>query len=198
MKVNNYDDLEHIYKFDDKKEKDKSSQKNNNDLDKDAFLRLLTTQLSNQDPLNPIEDREFIAQLAQFTSLEQMQNLNKNFETLGEEVLNSIDYLNFNQIQANVAVLKEITNMRKAMENYFGIKPNPIDISQLQANVELAKELKEKDFTSETWEVLQTALVAAKAVVEIEEPSIEEIEDVYNELISAIEGLRKLESEEDN
>jgi len=49
----------------------------NNDLDKDAFLRLLVTQMKYQDPLNPAEDKEFLAQMAQFTSLEQMQNLNK-------------------------------------------------------------------------------------------------------------------------
>ncbi|MBR1735637.1 MAG: flagellar hook capping protein, partial [Firmicutes bacterium] len=46
------------------------------DLDKNAFLRLLTTQLQYQDPLSPMENTEFIAQMAQFTSLEQMQNLN--------------------------------------------------------------------------------------------------------------------------
>ncbi|MGO4887777.1 flagellar hook assembly protein FlgD [Anaerobacillus sp. MEB173] len=49
-------------------------------LDKDAFLRILLTQLQNQDPMNPMEDKEFIAQMATFTSLEQMTNMSKSME----------------------------------------------------------------------------------------------------------------------
>ena len=51
-----------------------------NDLDKNAFLKLLITELRNQDPLSPTDDKEFIAQLAQFSSLEQMQQVNKAME----------------------------------------------------------------------------------------------------------------------
>ena len=46
-------------------------------LDKDAFLNLLVTELRYQDPLDPLKDRDFIAQMAQFSTLEQMQNLYK-------------------------------------------------------------------------------------------------------------------------
>ena len=46
------------------------------DLGKDAFLQLLVTQLQYQDPLNPMDNTQFVSQMAQFTSLEQMQNLN--------------------------------------------------------------------------------------------------------------------------
>jgi len=45
------------------------------ELGKDAFLRILVTQLSNQDPMNPLEDQDFIAQLAQFSVLEELQTL---------------------------------------------------------------------------------------------------------------------------
>ena len=50
-------------------------------LDRDVFLRLLITQLRNQDPMNPMEDKEFIAQLAQFSSLEHLQQINRNLES---------------------------------------------------------------------------------------------------------------------
>jgi flagellar basal-body rod modification protein FlgD len=57
-----------------------STNKSNDDLGKDAFLNLLITQLRYQDPMSPMEDKDFIAQMAQFTSLEQMQNMNSSMQ----------------------------------------------------------------------------------------------------------------------
>ncbi len=47
---------------------------------KDDFLKLLITQLSHQDPMSPMESQDFAAQLAQFSSLEQLQGINSNIE----------------------------------------------------------------------------------------------------------------------
>jgi flagellar basal-body rod modification protein FlgD len=47
----------------------------NSSLGKDEFLKILMTQLQNQDPLNPMQDKEFIAQMAQFSTLEQTTNM---------------------------------------------------------------------------------------------------------------------------
>lgn len=48
----------------------------------DDFLKILLTQLTYQDPLKPMDNQEFMAQMAQFTSLEQTQQLNSKIETL--------------------------------------------------------------------------------------------------------------------
>ena len=53
-----------------------------NELGKHDFLRLLTTQLKYQDPMDPVKDHDFIAQLAQFSALEQTENLSESWKDL--------------------------------------------------------------------------------------------------------------------
>ena len=53
-----------------------------NDLGKDDFLKLLIAQLTHQDPTQPMQDTQFISQLAQYTGIEQQMTMNKNMETM--------------------------------------------------------------------------------------------------------------------
>lgn len=54
-------------------------------LGRDAFLKLLITQLENQDPLNPMEDKEFTAQLAQFSSLEKLSDISESLKGMDQD-----------------------------------------------------------------------------------------------------------------
>jgi flagellar basal-body rod modification protein FlgD len=66
-------------------------------MGKDAFLKIFLAQMQHQDPLNPMEGTEFTAQLAQFSSLEQLYNVNENLESLkgAEDDANRSDALNY-------------------------------------------------------------------------------------------------------
>ena len=62
-----------------------------NSLGQDAFLKLLTTQLAHQDPLAPKEDGEFMAQLAQFSSLEKLTEISASIQELAHSVETLLD-----------------------------------------------------------------------------------------------------------
>lgn len=126
MNIKNNDSIKYEFGVHDK-EKSGRSIKANDDLDKDAFLHLLTTQMANQDPLDPMDDREFIAQLAQFSSLEQMSNLNVK----ATDMIDAIDSLNLNGIEANIALLTEITKIKDGLSKYLGI-----DLDKIEDKVE--------------------------------------------------------------
>lgn len=56
----------------------------NDKMGQDQFLQLLVTQMQNQDPINPMDSKEFASQLAQFNSVEQLINVNKGLESLAQ------------------------------------------------------------------------------------------------------------------
>ncbi|ADO76704.1 flagellar hook capping FlgD N-terminal domain-containing protein [Halanaerobium praevalens] len=81
-------------------ETERKSLEGNDGLGQDAFFKLLITQLQNQDPLNPMEDREFVSQMAEFSSLEKTEKLYSLLE----------DKLSSNQVINNSHLIgKEIT-----------------------------------------------------------------------------------------
>lgn len=74
-------------------------------MGKDDFLTLLITQLQNQDPLNPADSTEYTAQLAQFSSLEQLSNVNANLEYM------QLYQASINNAQAVSFIGKEIISL---------------------------------------------------------------------------------------
>lgn len=111
MYVNNIGSVEEY-----KRMREGSDQRDPSALGKDQFLKLLITQLRHQDPINPVEDKEFIAQLAQFSSLEQMQALNTNIGEmmLAQQRLTALG-------QATQMIGKEVELFTNEGENIFGI-----------------------------------------------------------------------------
>ena len=79
----------------------------NQGLDKNAFMRLLVTQLQNQDPLEPTQNQEFVAQLAQFSSLEQLEELNSN--TIAMIALNQSNALLSQLTQSSALIGKSVS-----------------------------------------------------------------------------------------
>src|SRR6478672_1972280 len=64
----------------------------NNTLDKDAFLKLMLAQMKHQDPTNPQPSHEMAAQLAQFTSLEQLNNINTTLEGMKQQQAPGVNF----------------------------------------------------------------------------------------------------------
>ncbi len=80
-----------------------SSLTGSSSLGKDSFLQLLVTQMQNQNPLDPQDNSEFVAQLAQFSSLETMQNLSTSVDSI------STMYQSSQALQASSLVGRSVT-----------------------------------------------------------------------------------------
>jgi flagellar basal-body rod modification protein FlgD len=94
--------------------KTRETEKEEDYLGREAFLTMLVAQLQNQDPLNPMEGSDFSAQLAQFSSLEQLINLNKSLDTMAKAFENS------NNSDGTEFIGKEVTGNADSMEVVSG------------------------------------------------------------------------------
>ena len=76
----------------------------NNDLGKDAFLQLLVAQIKYQDPLEPQDNSSFVAELAQFSALEQMNNVATNLDALSTVVNGMSSSVNIRQLSSMIGM----------------------------------------------------------------------------------------------
>src|SRR5215510_1990929 len=83
------------------------AQASNQNLDKGAFMKLLVSQLQNQDPLSPVANEDFVAQLATFSSLEQLEGLNQNVVAM--IALNQSNALLSQLTQSSALIGKEVS-----------------------------------------------------------------------------------------
>jgi flagellar basal-body rod modification protein FlgD len=123
--------------------------------DKNDFLTLLVAQMRYQDPLNPLDGADFAAQLAQFSSLEELQNINTNLnESVNADMLLA---LSINNTMATTIVGKSI----KAVNNEICFKDGkPVDIDyELSGNASKVK----IDIYSEDGQLLRTLTETGKA-----------------------------------
>ncbi len=103
--------------------KDEPKDSVDQDLGRDEFLKLLVTQLQNQDPLSPQENGEFVAQLAQFSTLEEAQKLSGSFNAFSDKFLEA-------QADQSSTLLQETKNLS---ENFSNFVDNSVSTQHLQA-----------------------------------------------------------------
>jgi flagellar basal-body rod modification protein FlgD len=124
------------------------------DLGKDEFLKILMVQLQNQDPTNPMDDREFISQMAQFSSLEQLMNMTNSIDTLVQSQLISpvIQYSHMIGKEVSYQGYDEETNEETGME-----KSKVIAVSQYEGWAILELENGEKVYADAVLQVNETS-----------------------------------------
>ena len=112
----------------------------------DDFLQLLTAQIANQDPLEPMKDTEFISQMANIASLEQMEQFSKGFETFADSHKDMVAQAYLGR-QVNIkdndrSVTGVVEAVDKADDGEISVQVNgksydPLDITRVSASGEV-------------------------------------------------------------
>lgn len=114
-----------------------SATSSGDDLGKDAFLNLLVTQMQYQDPLEPTSNEDFLAQMAQFSSLEQMQNINtsitmqQGYALVGKSVLGTFTNSVTGISEYVEGVVSAVT--LKSGEAYLSVDGQDVALTDVQA-----------------------------------------------------------------
>ncbi len=130
-------------------------EKKDNELGQSAFLELMIAQLNNQDPLSPQENGDFIAQLAQFSSVEGIDKLNNNFDSFANNFMSNQALQASSLVGRSVTVPASSTNLDI---NSFvaGSIDVPSSTSDLQVNI-----------YSENGALVEQVLVGSQAAGEV-------------------------------
>jgi len=115
-------------------------------LGKDEFMKLLIVKLQNQDPLNPTDDESFIADLAQFSSLEQMENMNGGISDLSLLQSNATNTSMVNYIGKTAILAGDTINLESGVSTINYELPNnaaTVDISIYSENGQLIKTIQQ-------------------------------------------------------
>ncbi|MFC4557120.1 flagellar hook assembly protein FlgD [Virgibacillus kekensis] len=122
------------------------------ELGKDDFLKILMTQLQNQDPSNPMKDTEFISQMSNFSSLEQMMNMTSSIDKLiqNQSVSPILQYSHMIGKEVSYQVTDEETG-----EKLDGKESNVVAVSQSQGRAVLELQNGERIFADAITKVSQ-------------------------------------------
>ena len=112
--------------------------RNRNDLGQDDFLKLMVTQLRNQDPFSPLENGDFIAQMAQFSSVSGLNELQNSFKQLATS-LQSNQALQASTLVGRSVLVPSSSGFLKDTGTVDGVITLPGSSSNVYINVEDAK-----------------------------------------------------------
>jgi flagellar basal-body rod modification protein FlgD len=148
-------------------------------LGKDDFLKILMTQLQNQDPLNPMQDKDFVAQMATFSSLEQMTNMNDTLQKfVDSEQQNQL--INYNQFVGKDVTWHKLTtaddtNATQTVEQGTGkvasiqFKDNTVNFILEDGTVLEPANISQVNETSNENSILQASMLIGKKVTFLNE-----------------------------